>query len=137
MWREGIYRGLREGAYIQSIYKWWGDEYTGSSAMIEYEVIDVYFPDGVRDKIRARGIDEDMVLRALVAGDKDWESPPLVTGEWSTSDGDPDIWALARDAISGMYIEIGFVLEPDGTARCYHVLRMSEADRRRYRRARG
>ena len=105
--------------------------------MIQYEVIDVYFPDGVRDKIRARGIDEDMVLRALAAGDEAWESPPLVIEEWTTSDGDPDIWALARDPISGMYLEIGFVVELDGVARCYHAMRMSDTDRRRYRRRGG
>jgi len=105
--------------------------------MIRREVIDVYFPDAVCDKIRGRGIDEDMVLRALVAGHQDWELPPLVTGEWATGEGAPDIWALAQDPISGTYLEIGFVVEPDGVARCYHAMRMDEVDRRRYRRARG
>lgn len=103
---------------------------------MRYEVTDIYFPPAVRDRIYSRGIDEDMVLRALVA-DADMSDPePLVIEEWVESDGRPDLFVLAQDPVSGTYLELAFVLEAKGIARCYHAMRMRHQDRRRFRRGR-
>jgi hypothetical protein len=103
---------------------------------MKYEVTDVYFAPPVRDRIYSRGIDEDMVLRALVADADMGDYEPLVVGEWVESGGTPDLFVLAHDPVSGMYLELAFVLEPKGVARCYHAMRMRDQDRGRYRRGR-
>jgi hypothetical protein len=99
---------------------------------MRFDIEDVYFPPAVRDKIYARGIDEDMVLRALAAGANAHDGELRITGEWVDT-GHPDVWALAQDPASGRYLEIGFVLEQGNVARCYHAMNMRERDRRRFR----
>jgi hypothetical protein len=99
---------------------------------MRFEVLDVYFPEGVRDKIHARGIDEEMVLRALTAATAAGEAEPVITGEWQDV-GRPDVWVLAQDPVSGAYLELGFVLDDDATARCYHAMTMRDTHRRRFR----
>jgi len=104
---------------------------------MRYEVTDVYFPPAVRDRIYARGIDEDTVLRALMADADMGDSEPLVIEEWVEADGRPDLFVLAQDPISGTYLELAFALEAGGVARCYHAMRMRAHDRSRFRRGRG
>ena len=97
------------------------------------EIVDVYFPPGVLDKVHARGTDEEMVFRALTASRDRGERGPLVVGQWTEDDGSPDLLVLAQDPVTGAYLEVGCVIEADGSARCYHAMGMRERDRQRFR----
>ena len=101
------------------------------------DIVDVYFPDAVRDKVYAREIDEGMVQGALTADPDMGDDAPLLVEGWEEDDGAPDLLVLARDPSSGVYLELGVVLEVDGLARCYHAMRMRDRDRRRFRAAGG
>jgi hypothetical protein len=103
---------------------------------MRYRIIDVYFPGTVADKIHSRGIDEDMVLRALMADADLGDLEPLVADERETREGHPDCRFLARDPVSGRYLELGMVIEPGGLVRCYHAMDMRAAERKRFTKGR-
>ena len=92
----------------------------------------VYFPQDRRDRIEARQIDEEMVYRALTADEDLGDAPPMLIEEWTDRRG-RDMFVLAQDPESGRYLEIGFVLQGDGGARCYHAMTMDDSDRQRFR----
>jgi len=99
---------------------------------MRFRIEDVFFPPGVRDRIYARGIDEDMVFRALGADPALGDVTPEFTPVGLDRDGRPRYEGLARDPHSGMYLEIGFVLHPDGRARCFHAMQMRTWLRRHF-----
>jgi hypothetical protein len=92
----------------------------------------VYFPQDRRDRIEARQIDEEMVYRALTADDDLGDPVPMLIEEWTDPRG-RDMFVLAQDPETGRYREIGFVLQDDGGARCYHAITMNDSDRQRFR----
>ncbi|MBM3500995.1 MAG: hypothetical protein FJX74_20250 [Armatimonadetes bacterium] len=92
----------------------------------------VYFPEDRRDRIERRQIDEHMVHRALSAEDDLGDAPPILIEEWADWRG-REMFVLGRDPESGRYLEIGFVLQSDGAARCYHARTMDDKQRRRFR----
>jgi hypothetical protein len=103
---------------------------------MEFRIRDVYFPDAVGDKVDARGIDEGMVLRALAAGTCGDDPAPLIAERWADHQGRPDLRVLARDPVTGVYLELGIVLEAKGIARCYHAMAMRNRERKRFEKAR-
>ncbi len=103
---------------------------------MRYGIADVYFPVSVADKIQSRGIDEDMVLRALMADVDLGDLEPLMADERETREGHPDCRFLARDPLSGRYLELGVVVEPGGVVRCYHAMDMRASERKRFRKGR-
>jgi hypothetical protein len=98
-----------------------------------HKIADVRLLDSVIEKADANGIDEDMVWRALTASSSRGDPPPLfVRSRKRAHAGEPTFEVLAQDPATGTYLEMGIAIEPNGTARCFHVRPMRARLRGRY-----